>query len=306
MQSEFDDVKAMAEAVEQLGDEPPVIEPTPDPAEAPPSADVVAVPQADPQAEDVKVGGLGEPLEQPEEESLSIDKLLGLDKPRGKEPPEQDTQADEPAVKDKPDPAPGSVEERMAEMAGQMRVLREDNDRLTQRQLTQEPTTTKEEDLPELESDVLEYLGPYVERLADKKVAERLDKLEKAFEPVLNQTHNAQLAHTIGRHVEGFKPEDIDTLYTALEDKSMSAQDEALYRDGVSGAILLAKELQSRGALAGGKKTRQQPNLLASRHHSESTGAAPANQDDLSEEEKVRKLMATDPAIIRNMVDSLE
>lgn len=298
-QSEYDDVIAMGEAVEQLGDEPPVIvEPKAEPkaeAEAPAEEQVLA--------EEELSGGLGETLVDESEEQLDIDKLLGLPRDPEAEAPKQ-AEPEEPAPVEG-EPAAGSLAERVAELSGQLRVLREDNERLTTRQLREPDAAPPEAPAPELEQDMIDYLDPYINAAVEKRVGERLGKVEKAMEPVVNRTHNEQLTAVINSRVDfEFTSKDMDTLYTELN--GMSEKDQAFYRDGGPAAVLLAKDLQSRGALGGGKKTTTRTSPLAARHHSEMGGASPANQEDMSEEEKVRRLMAMDPAAIRGMVDGLE
>jgi len=299
---DYDDVIEMGEAVKQLGDEPPVIEDPPAPAEEPPPAEEKAAP---PPQED-ESGGLGDPLEEQSDNQLDIDKLLGLDKAQqGEEQPEQDPPVEEAPPQEAP--PPGSLEERFAELTGQVKMLKEDNARLATHKLQEPPTPPAEvPPAPELEQEMVDYLNPYIDAAVEKRVGERLGKVEKAIEPVVEQSHNDRLAGVIGQHVEGFKPSDMTTLYKELDSGKLSEQDEALYRDGVSGAILLARELQGRGALGGVKKTTKRASPLAARHHSETSGFTPASQDDMSEEEKVRRLMAVDPAAIRDMVDGLE
>jgi len=287
---EFDDVIAMGEAVAQLGDEPPVIE-EPAPAAAP--------------AQEHTSGGLGDPLEEQSDNQLDIEELLGLKKaPEGEEPPKQDVPADDAPPQE--EPAPDSVDQRFAELAGQLKMLREDNARLTARQLQESAPAADEPPKPELEPDMIDYLDPYIEAAVEKRLGERLGKVEKAIEPVVERTHNQQLAEFIGEHVEGFKPSDMKALYAELNSGKLPANKEALYRDGPVGAILLAKELQSRGALGGVKKPTIRENPLAAAHHSETAGFTPASQDDASDDTKVSRLMAMDPQKIRDMVDGLE
>ena len=300
---EFDDVIAMGEAVAQLGDEPPVIEepaPVAAPEEAPPEPQPETVP-----AQESTSGGLGETLEGESDNQLDIEELLGLNKaPEGEEPPKQDVPVE--AAPPQEEPAPGSIEARFAELTGQVQRLTEDNARLAARQLQESAPAADETPKPELEQDMVDYLNPYIDDAVEKRVLERLGKVEKAIEPVVEQSHNQQLAAVIGKHVDGFKSSDMNALYAELNSGRLSEQETALYRDGPAGAILLAKELQSRGALGGVKKPTIRENPLAAAHHSETAGFTPASQDDASDDTKVSRLMAMDPQKIRDMVDGLE
>ena len=298
---EFAELIEMGEAVEQLGDEPPVFEEEPTPAtEAP--AEAEAPPQEKVPVKEDPSGGLGEALEEPDDNRLDIDKLLGLP-PEGEVPPEQDAPVEAPAPQ--PEPEAGSMAERMAELTGQMKALREDNERLAARQL-QEPTPEPEGvPKPELEGDMKEYLDPYLDSYVEQKVNERISKLEKAVAPMAERTHNDQLTEVINSRVDfDFTSKDMAAVYKEVD--GMSEQDQDFYRQGVPAAVLLANELHSRGALGGVKKTTPSTSPLAARHHSETAGFTPASPEDMSEEEKVRRLMAADPASIRAMVDGLE
>ena len=97
----------------------------------------------------------------------------------------------------------------------------------------------------------------------------------------------------------------MNVLKDAMTDEAMSEDQRALYGNGgAAGLVLLARDLQSKGVLAGGKKKPQQrTNPLANRHHAEGGGPQPVAQDELSEEAKIRKLMATPGSEILKMLE---
>lgn len=289
------EIDKQAAGDEAEGAETPPAE-TPAPEADPPTPDPENVP-------DVTVEESHEPDPTP---GVDLDKLLGIGKPKSEEPPKQeDAQESKEPEGEQPEhkvPAPGSVEERLADLSATVKFLKEDRDRLIDQSLNQgQPNQAEGEAKPEIDPEVLEYFKPIVQEVFGKQI----DELTDAVKPIQEQNADANLSGLIGQHVKGFKPEHMRALYDAT--KEMPDENKSLYTGSVAGAILLAKELKSRGALKG-LKTEQKPNssILAARHHAEITGPTPRDVDDMSDEEKARRLADMDGDKILDILDQME
>lgn len=262
---QYDDLIEMGELARQLGENgepPPGMVPPAAAAEAPV---VDPAPVVEPERHDY-VGGMTE-APMPQEKTVDLDELLGLR-------PRQSDQAREQTRRPAPDPTapkPGSVEERMAELAERARKAEADRDKLMQRliddrPMQQEPQYEPEEELlPETD----DFIKPYIEKHS-RPYQERIEALEKELAPMREEAMNKALASEIAAFVPGFTTDMMNTLheqYDATDDPKLKA----VYGSGVAGAVTLARDLVSRGALDLAKgKPRQSVSPLVSRHHTES------------------------------------
>lgn len=310
----FDDFKEMAEDVDKMPDEFPEeelkkeLKGGPEPEEDSQDAEGATVPEAL-DTEEVNVGGLGRSVDEPEEDDLSVEKLLGLTgkDQEGERSPKQDeqTEADtgqEQAPSEPRQPQAGSMEARLQELAETNRRLIEQNDMLMKRALSdqrQQPPVEQEQ-APKLDQDALDYLTPLVKHIIDGDIEE----LRQDVRPLKETVHDQQLGEFLSTQVPGFRPGDVKLLRQELE--KMPESEQALYREGVAGAALLAMKLQSRGAVGAQKKQKQQVSPLAARHVSESAGTTRDDPDAVSDDEKIRRLNATPDEDILALMERLE
>jgi len=300
---DLDDVVEMGEIIDLVGEEPP--KPEDYQAEAPPTPqgeEQAPQPEAPPEPEDMTTGGLdGPPIDDDEEHGpLDLDKVLGITKPAEGDPSPAPTeeQPAEPA----PDPEPSATEQRFTDLTERLNKADALNEKLIARALGPE----KPEELPAEppadadDPDVTGYMEPHIERVLAKKFGLKPGDLDS----VMKNQEDQRLATMIGKHVEGFKAENVQSLYDEIG--KMSAEEQTLYRDGGAGAILLAKELQSRGAFGSPKKQEQRSSSLAKRHQSEATGSTPAGSSDMSDQAKARQLMAMDGDEVLRILDGIE
>jgi len=294
----FDDVKQMADLVEAMDANPEAY------AEAmanqgKPAADTADEPEGEPASEYEQVvepeeqedlsGGLSDALEVEDDAPLTIDDILGLNS-RESSPKETEAPAERKPADTVETPTSG-VDQRFAEMAKFNKELQERVDLLTKRAL-QEPVSSDGDDvLPaedEINPDVEDYFKPYVNKATAALRAE-IAELKAASAPALKASQDQMMGEAIAERVEGFKPENVADLYRELD--TMSDQDKARFGDDFAGAIALAGNMVNRGAFAGSKK-QQTTSPLASRSHSETSGPAPGADHSMTEEQKLKRLMA--------------
>lgn len=284
--SKYDELREMARLAEEMGDEFPTA----------PETEQVNTPQPaanEQQVDQVRAVDTGmDQYDAPEADGLmmdgqiSIDAVLGL-KPKSApvpEPKADDTAPAAPAAA--PDHQPTAMEARLAEMAAEIRSLRENNDALTRRALNadQPPKAEGTTEAFERNPEVLEYLKNYGVVTADD-----LATIRAAVEPLRQQAEDQEIAAFVSQHVDGFKAEHMPALYKAV--KEMSDTDKAHYA-GVQGAALLAASLVKRGALDLGKrKHTEEPNPMLRRMHTEAAGGRPDLSDAAEEMAKVKALM---------------
>ncbi len=302
MADQFDDIRRMNEAMEQLGDEPPeiTVDATPEQVaevETPTEPAQVAAP------EDLS-GGLSEVLGDEQDRPLTVDDILGLNKPVESAPAEpKDTGESASPVEE----SPSGVDKRFAELTSELARLREQNDLLVNQRLKEgsEPVAEPVGDETELNPDVQDYMKPYIKDALgfdpEKLVAEN-ERLRKVTEPLIAQRETEELAGAISRHVEGFDSSHMPELQKAFD--GLSEQEQAEY-GGIQGAALFAQSLVSRGALNVGTKQKQTPRTLSRRMHGETSGAAPIMAGEMSEDDKIKRLNELSGESIRQMVDGL-
>lgn len=243
-----------------------------------------------------------------EDSPISIDDVLGL-VPAGPKDEQDVEDAQVPADDTEPErrEPESRLEARLRELAEDNKQYRDENRELVKRLLDREKPGDKAaaddaESGEPLSDEVKEYFKQYGLVTKDEVMSELGDVLE----PLRRQQHDQKLAEHIGQFVSGFKAEHMSSLYQAIE--KASEQDQALYRDGVAGAILLAKDLSDRGTLdLGQKKQKPKVSPLARRHHSEGAGTRPPSADSgTSDDEKLRRLMAMPNEDIRSLLERLE
>ena len=288
-QSKYDEMRAMAEAVAQMGDEFPMptegsqIEPVTPTA----AAEAVAVPVADPTAD----ASAHDDEDFVRDGQIDLDAILGIEPKKAPEP-QPKAEATEPAApKPAPEHEPTPMEKRLSEMAAEIRSLRESNDALTRRALAddkpQQQQAATDDDDGELSPDVVAYLKKY-----GVVTREDLSTIQKAVDPLLQQQEDQQIAAFVANHVDGFKAEHMPALYDAIN--AMSEQERAWYA-GVQGAALLAASLVKRGALDLGTKSKTEPaprtpNPALARHHTEAAGSRPPQSEAEQQLEWARKI----------------
>lgn len=302
---EFDELIKMGELVDQIGEDFP----SDGDLNNLPKPDAITVEDDDGDVyrmsvQDVEKEDDGAAVMEQEAESsdISLDELLGLKKrqpAREADPEPAQERAGKTAGGDTSDRQPSAIEQRMSEMSDEIRRLKDQNDLLIRRELaTHDDQSAGAEQTEELSDDVREYFRKY--GLVTK---DEVSELQETLKPIREQKQREQLAAFIGNHVEGFRAEHVPALIDAVN--SMEGPERSLYEDGVAGAVLLAHNLVSRGALDLGKK-KGRVNPLVQRHHSESGGTTANGRDQMDEDAQVRALMAADPEAIRRMVDNLE
>jgi hypothetical protein len=291
--SDFDDVIDMGELASKLGsggELPPELTATAEPT-APVAADPVRT--VEPEQHDF-VGGLeGTPgIDTGHDDVLDLDALLGLKKAEPEEPRE-------PSGPDAPEssaPRPGSLDERMAELAERARKAEEQRDKLIARLISEGGGTPQSEETPPAGSELIPetkaFLYPYVEARAREIAEEMVAPLRQDLAPVIEKERDRRLAATISKFVPGLTAEHMPVLHEAF-DSITDPELKAVYGGGVAGAAALAHDLVRRGALDlvnGAPRPRVNP--LTSRHHTEGGGPRSATGADANDEDaQVKALM---------------
>ena len=283
MTNERDEMARMAEAAENLGDEPPVIE-----------VPKVEEPKVETEpAPDELAGGLeGGVSEEPHEGRIDLDELLDI-KPKeaaAEEPPK--VEAEEAA----PEPEPTAVDKRISELTERTRVLQEQNDKFVEQALARGAPgeAPQEEPAPELDGEVEDYMGPYIEKYL-KEQGISPEHLKQSMASAAEPSLDARRAEVIAKRVPGFKVEHIAALKDAYNGLPEGSEDREFYGDGAAGLTQLAQDLVSRGALDVGQKKQNQTSPLAGRHRSEA-GATPAATEGEDDMAKATRLMDMDDA----------
>jgi hypothetical protein len=289
---EYEDMARISEAVDQLGDQPPTPEDLKKMDEA---AKAVAESDDYSVAENLS-GGLSERLEEDDAGPLDVDDLFGLlgdePKPAQKAEPEEESNSEESTAPETGQEnvveEPSGVDARIKELSERLRRAEEQNDLLIKRQLGGDVEEGEERaEMPELEPDVQEYLRPYV----DSMVKKELEEMREYLKPVRDQQEREAVANRVKSYpgLEAFKPEHVTVLEQAFA--SLPEEEKPLYQGGgMAGAILLAQRLASEGKLGLPKKSNK-PSGMASRHHSESSGASVTAPDTVTEDDRARRIM---------------
>jgi len=274
----FDEFAQAAKDMEELGDNPPEITQESEPQEQAPVA------PGDTQVVDENLsGGLGERTVEVEDAPLSVEDILGISTPST--PPDGTVQAEEEKPAESKEPKTGT-DARLSEMSEQLRHYREQNEKLTNKLLT-EPGHSGEpsdEQPVELDQDVVDYMAPYIEA----GIGKRMSVIEDSIAPMAKTAENQAIADQIALDVEGFTVEDLPKLVDAFE--AVPQDQRARYEGSIAGAALLAKKLAD-GGMFGKKRKTGSSNPLAQRHQTEGgSGVSRQQSDDMSEDEKVRRI----------------
>ena len=307
----FDEVRRMQAIADQMDEDPSVFEAEvktesiPDTEQVQEEAQPVVTVEA---PEEDLAGGLTESLEDGEDEPLSIDDILGL-KPED-EPKEKTTPAAREATETVKTPEPSAIEARLAEMAKTNRELNEKVELLTKRALQEgiAPTANDVEGdhTDPLNPEVQEYLQPYLKAMLgfdpQEMIAEN-QRLKKITEPLLADAETREFGEEVAGYVDGFKPEYMPQLIS--EHNGMSEEDKGRYTDDFKGAVRLATSMMNRGAFNKGKP-KTKVSGLAARHHSESSGPAPASTEGMNEAQKLEKLLNMDNDEFIRLTDRMD
>lgn len=305
----FDEVRQLGKLVEEMDENPEAYAEAMANQGAAPAADPEAEPApeyeqvTEPEAQEDSSGGLSEALEVEDDVPLSVDDILGLN---GRESSPEETEA--PAESEPAEPVetpPSGVDERLAEMASSNKELRAQVDLLTKRALQEPGPSNDGEVMPEAEEinpEVEDYFAPYVAKATAPLLA-KIAELETATAPAMKASQDQMMGEAISERVEGFEPENVADLYKELD--TMSDDDKARFGDDFAGAIALAGNMVNRGAFAPAKKV-QTTSPLAARSHSETSGPAPGASGDMTEEQKLKALLAMDPDKFLAQLDKMD
>ena len=301
----LDDLREMGEAADLVGEAPPTSEEIRESIDAPVEEPSVGV-------EPDLVGGI-EPDDGGEEEPVSVAELLGA-----KEAPMEQGEGEQTEGSSDPEPDPEELpsrrDARIQDLTDRLKASEERSEKMFEAMLAGkapdaegEPQEPGETD-PELDPDVADYLKPYTRAEAKAMYGdkiERLDQMEEAMAPMRKQSADDALAKSIGRHVEGFKPEMLDAIQKEWD--SMPEGDEkADFGMGTVGAAMLAQKMISDGKLKINGTTTKKPARLASRHNADLGGEAPGVGGSLSEDELLGKLDSMSASDVRSLVEQIE
>ena len=303
MADPMDDLRAMGEAVDRMDSAP-----EPEPAhESRQEQDY----DPEPAEESRYVGGIDDPVDDGEGRRTTLDDIFApVAKPvRGGE-----RQAQEHAPEDE-GPSSGR-DQRIKELTDQLAEEREMRNKLTEAMLqgrmpehgSGRPSGDAEPaSLPDLDQDVIEWLRPYAKSLYEQEFGERLsriDELESAIQPLRKTQQDQVLVESIGRHVNGFKPEHLDVLAEAYN--GLNDEDKAFYGETVQGAALLARELVEQGKLKiGSRGSRGGSNSLSSRHTPDIAGQMPQVGSVDDEAETVQRIQNLSSDQVRDLLDQM-
>lgn len=292
-----DDMREMAELAGQIGEDGQAPQ-----AAAPTTEQVVERPQVlEPEGSPAPAAVEQVGIDDTKAPALDLDELLGFGKPEPAPVPEP---AGGTAATESSQPAPGSVDARLSEMAERLRKAEEDRDKLLKKVLgdSPEPEQPPAGDLPELDPGTADFLQPYIRQAAEAIVNERLGAVEQVVAPLKQQAENQAIVEAISPLVPGLKAEHLPLLeaeYAKITDPNL----QAIYGNGVAGAALLARDLISRNVLDLGQKPQPQPRVspLAGRHSVVAGGAgSSANQGTGDEDAAIKRLMSADPHAFLN------
>lgn len=249
--------------------------------------------------ESTYVGGL-EDAPVIEEDEVDLDEVLGIAPPPvAEETPPQETEEPE----EQPEPQEDGRDKRIAELAEQNRRMREQLDTLVTRELKRSEAPAEEQQAPEVDQEMVDYMTPIVNHIVGPKLSEQ----QAATAAVVQAAQEKAMAEFIAsKGVEGFSVEHLRVLkdeYDSMPDGS----DDRDYYSGMAGAVMLARDLAEAGKLSVGqpKKTQSATAPLASRHRSEASGAAPRPAGN-DEEERAKRIMDLPVDEINKILDSWE
>lgn len=294
-----DDMREMAELAGQIGEDGQAPQ-----AAAPTTEQVVERPQVlEPEGSPAPAAVEQVGIDDTKAPALDLDELLGFGKPEPAPVPEP---AGGTAATESSQPAPGSVDARLSEMAERLRKAEEDRDKLLKKVLgdSPEPEQPPAGDLPELDPGTVEFLQPYIRQAAEAIVNERLGPIERATSSLTKEAEAKEIAEAIAAVVPGFRPEHLPIMEAEFE-KITDPKAQAVYGDRIPGAALFARALEERGVLDFGNKKQPQPRVspLAGRHSVVAGGAgSSANQGTADEDAAIKRLMSADP---RAFLDAL-
>ena len=271
MTNEREEMARMAEAAEAITDEQSVID-------AMKAAEPVTEDPA-PAKEDLS-GGLDTGLtEEPEDNTIDLDAILGIS------PKEPETPETEQAPAPEAPPEPSAEQQRISELSEQLRVSREQNDKFVEKALAgrESEQTETAEPTEELDPEMESYMKGYIDNYMEKN-GMAPDQFRSALAPIQEQSENQQYAEAIAMRVPGFKAEHMVAVREAYSKFPEGSQEANFYGQGAAGATQLAQDLVSRGALDVGQRKPNKSNPLANRHRSEAGATPPLTEgeDDMA------------------------